>query len=58
MKKYNARILIEDGEVLCCSTMCDADGGCVDYYKCKPVQISVQEVSDNDQETGASCVAS
>lgn len=29
------KIQIEDNEFLCCSSMCDADGGCGDCGKCK-----------------------
>ena len=37
------RIWIEDGEILCCSSMCDTDGQCFSSHKCKPVPKELQE---------------
>jgi hypothetical protein len=39
----NVRIWQEEGEVLCCSSMCEADGGCPNIGKCRPVDITVQD---------------
>lgn len=44
---YEARALTEDGEILCCCTLCEADGGCLDYGKCKAVKVVIE---DKEQE--------
>ena len=40
------RIWIEDGEILCCSSMCDAGGECFSSHKCKPVPKELQQYLD------------
>jgi hypothetical protein len=49
---------MEDGELLCASSMCDADEGCPNKYKCKQLPRFVQEtiemawnVKDERRET-------
>jgi hypothetical protein len=34
---------MEDGELLCASSMCDADGGCPDRHNCAQLPEFVQE---------------
>jgi hypothetical protein len=41
--EYKVRIRIEDGQICCCSQMCDADGCCSEYGLCKEAIIEVKE---------------
>jgi len=34
---------IEDGEMLCCSSMCDADGGCPNMFRCRELPEFIKE---------------
>lgn len=47
--QFNARVYIEDGELLCCSQSCEADGGCDYINTCKKVKIQITEDNQDDK---------
>lgn len=41
---YKAKIWIEEGQILCCSQMCE---GCDEEYRCKAVIVEIKEEKEN-----------
>ena len=35
---------MEEGDLLCCSSMCDADGGCPNMYRCRELPEFIREL--------------